>query len=159
MTEAAYAHEDSVHAARPQLVSPARPGLDRQPTERQPRELAEPIPARFRHDFSQVRVHTDEREPDRAAGIPPSVPEVLARDGKPLDAPLRAVMERHLRAGLGAVRVHADNHAGASARTIGANAYAVGHHVVFGPGRFNPATSAGKRLLAHELTHVVQQGA
>ena len=44
-----------------------------------------------------------------------------------------------------------------SARAINAHAYTVGHHIVFGAGRFAPETSEGRRLIAHELTHVVQQ--
>jgi hypothetical protein len=55
------------------------------------------------------------------------------------------------------VRVHTDNRATASARSIDALAYTVGSHVVFGAGQFAPDTIAGRRLLAHELTHVVQQ--
>jgi hypothetical protein len=100
-----------------------------------------------------------EHDTHHLAEVPPSVPEVLTRDGKPLDPPLRAFMERRLGTDLGAVRIHSDDGAGESARAIRAKAYAVGHHVVFGPGRFSPATPEGKRLLAHELTHVVQQGA
>jgi hypothetical protein len=56
------------------------------------------------------------------------------------------------------VRVHADEAAARSAEEIGALAYSAGTHVVFGPGQFAPETSQGRQLLAHELTHVVQQG-
>ncbi|MDP2782640.1 DUF4157 domain-containing protein [Devosia sp.] len=56
------------------------------------------------------------------------------------------------------VRVHSDAAAEQSARDVNAHAYTVGHNVVFGAGRFAPGTNDGKRLLAHELTHVVQQG-
>jgi len=55
------------------------------------------------------------------------------------------------------VRIHDDAAAGRSAREVRADAYTVGHHVVFAPGRFAPRTRAGERLLAHELVHVVQQ--
>ncbi|MCA9239547.1 MAG: DUF4157 domain-containing protein, partial [Planctomycetales bacterium] len=55
------------------------------------------------------------------------------------------------------VRVHTDGRAAASARDVSANAYTVGHNVVFGAGRFAPETHEGRRLIAHELTHVVQQ--
>jgi Domain of unknown function (DUF4157) len=55
------------------------------------------------------------------------------------------------------VRVHTDAMAAESARRVNALAYTVGSDVVFAPGQFNPASFAGKRLLAHELTHVVQQ--
>jgi hypothetical protein len=55
------------------------------------------------------------------------------------------------------VRVHADARAAASALTVDARAYTVGAHVVFGEGQYAPGTAAGRRLLAHELTHVIQQ--
>jgi hypothetical protein len=93
---------------------------------------------------------------DRA---PSSVIETLARDGRPLDGSLRAAMEARLGASLGAVRLHTDSASADSARAIGARAYAAGHHVVFGRGRFAPETAEGTRLLTHELAHVVQQGA
>ena len=57
------------------------------------------------------------------------------------------------------VRVHTDDRAAASARALDAHAYTVGHDVVFGTGEYAPDTSRGARLLAHELTHVVQQDA
>ncbi len=57
------------------------------------------------------------------------------------------------------VRVHADAVASDSARSIGALAYTVGHDIVFAGGQYAPDNRAGQRLLAHELTHVVQQGA
>ncbi|HME31294.1 MAG TPA: DUF4157 domain-containing protein [Terriglobales bacterium] len=58
----------------------------------------------------------------------------------------------------GNVRVHTDARAAESARTVGALAYTVGNHVVFGSGQYAPVTSGGQRLLAHELTHTLQQG-
>jgi hypothetical protein len=57
----------------------------------------------------------------------------------------------------GRVRVHADREAGSSALAVGARAYTVGDQIVFGPGQYTPATAEGRRLLAHELTHVLQQ--
>ena len=54
--------------------------------------------------------------------------------------------------------MHTDARAAESALDVGAEAYTVGRDVVFGPGRYSPSTSAGRRLLAHELAHVVQQG-
>lgn len=58
-----------------------------------------------------------------------------------------------------AVRVHADAQAGRSAREIGALAFTAGSDIVFAPGQFAPNTTHGRRLLAHELTHIVQQKA
>jgi hypothetical protein len=57
------------------------------------------------------------------------------------------------------VRVHMDAQAAESARAVNALAYTVGRDVVFGPGKYAPATREGRKLLAHELAHVSQQGA
>jgi hypothetical protein len=77
--------------------------------------------------------------------------------GRPLEAPVREAMEQHLRADFGDVRVHTGGEADASARSVGAEAYTVGRDVVFAEGRYAPDTEPGQRMLAHELTHVVQQ--
>jgi hypothetical protein len=57
----------------------------------------------------------------------------------------------------GRVRIHADPTAARSAEAVHARAYTVGDHIVFGAGEYNPTSQAGTRLIAHELTHVVQQ--
>lgn len=90
--------------------------------------------------------------------IAPIVREVLGSGGQPLDRNTRAFFEERFGHDFGRVRVHTDARAADSARAVNAYAYTVGQDVVFGAGRYEPATSAGKRLLAHELTHVVQQG-
>jgi hypothetical protein len=77
--------------------------------------------------------------------------------GRPLDPPVRRDMEEHLGRDLGGVRVHADAEAARVARGLGARAFAAGSHVVFAQGAFAPLTPSGRALLAHELTHVVQQ--
>jgi nucleoid-associated protein YgaU len=89
--------------------------------------------------------------------VPPAVGEVLNDSGRPLDAGTRAFMEPRLGHDFGKVRVHSDESAAASARSVGARAYTVGNDLVFDSGEFAPQTPAGRRLLAHELTHVVQQ--
>ena len=97
----------------------------------------------------------DERTP--ASGVPSIVREVLGSPGQPLDGATRAALEPRLGHDFGRVRVHTDARAAASAQAVNALAYTVGRDVVFGPGRYAPSTIAGRRLLAHELTHVVQQ--
>jgi hypothetical protein len=77
--------------------------------------------------------------------------------GRSLDPALRASFERRMGHDFSRVRVHADADAARSARSIGAAAYTLGSDIVFGAGRFQPATRDGSHLLAHELTHVVQQ--
>lgn len=88
---------------------------------------------------------------------PPIVNETLRSPGRQLDPSTRAFMESRMVHDFSRVRVHADEQATASARAIQARAYTVGRHVVFGAGEYAPDTVAGQRLLAHELTHVVQQ--
>ena len=90
---------------------------------------------------------------------PPIVHEALREPGQPLGAAARAFMEPRFGYDFSRVRVHSGPVAKQSARNVNADAYTVGHNVVFGDGRFTPATHEGKRLLAHELTHVVQQSA
>lgn len=89
---------------------------------------------------------------------PPVVHDVLRSAGQPLDGSTRAFMEPRFGQDFGAVRVHTDARATESARAVNAVAYTVGRDVVFGAGRYAPGTGEGRRLLAHELAHVVQQG-
>jgi hypothetical protein len=79
------------------------------------------------------------------------------RGGAPLPPPARAYFEPRFGASLAGVRVHADPEAGRLARQVQARAFTVGRHMFFGPGEYRPATPAGRRLLAHELTHTLQQ--
>src|SRR5690606_23314704 len=80
-----------------------------------------------------------------------------AGPGKALDPATRRFMESRFGYDFSIVRLHSDATAAQSARDVNAHAYTVGHHIVFGAGRFQPETHDGRRLLAHELTHVVQQ--
>lgn len=88
-----------------------------------------------------------------------SVASTLHSSGMPLDAPSREFFERRFGHDFGSVRVHADTEAAKSARAINALAYTLGQHVVFGRGQYSPDTARGRRLLAHEMAHVVQQSA
>jgi hypothetical protein len=93
-----------------------------------------------------------------ADALPASVTRVLrSGGGQSLDPALRAAMQTRFDHDFGNVRVHTNSQAAQSAEAINANAYTVGHHIVFGPGRFAPDSPAGERLLTHELAHVVQQ--
>jgi hypothetical protein len=88
---------------------------------------------------------------------PPVVHEVLRAPGQPLDPATRAFMEPRFGHDFSRVRVHSGDAAALSAQAVNAQAYTAGHNIVFGAGRFAPGTHAGQELLAHELTHVVQQ--
>lgn len=89
--------------------------------------------------------------------MPPIVHDVLRSPGQPLDSETRAYMEPRFGQDFSGVRVHADAKAAESARAVNAYAYTVGREVVFGPHQYAPQSSEGRRLVAHELTHVVQQ--
>ncbi len=89
--------------------------------------------------------------------VPPIVHNVLNSPGQPLDTETRALMEPRFGHDFSKVRIHTDERAVQSAQTVNALAYTVGRDVVFGQGQYAPGTSEGKGLLAHELTHVVQQ--
>lgn len=94
-----------------------------------------------------------------AAGpVPASVSRALADRGSPLEPAVLHSMEDHFGHDFSAVRVHSGASAGQSAADINADAYTVGRDVVFAEGKYAPDTRQGRRLLAHELTHVVQQG-
>lgn len=89
--------------------------------------------------------------------VPPIVQEVVSSPGQPLDVGIRAWMEPRFGHDFSSVRVHTDQKAAESAHAVNAFAYTVGRDVVFGAGRYEPETENGSLLLAHELTHVVQQ--
>ncbi|MEK6300587.1 MAG: DUF4157 domain-containing protein [Acidobacteriota bacterium] len=91
--------------------------------------------------------------------VPPIVHEVLRSPGQPLDANTRAFMEPRLGHDFSGVRVHTDARAEESARAVHAQAFTVGRNMVFAAGRYSPNPVEGQKLLAHELAHVVQQGA
>ncbi len=91
--------------------------------------------------------------------VPPIVHEVLSSPGQPLGAGTRAFMEPRFGYDFSHVRVHTDARAAESSRAVNALAYTVGRDVVFSAGQYVPETVEGKRLIAHELTHTVQQSA
>jgi hypothetical protein len=93
--------------------------------------------------------------PDDAAV--PAPPSNLALGGTPLDPAVRADMEARFGQSFGEVRIHDDERAHRSAADLGAKAYTHGSEVAFAEGRYAPHTPDGRRLLAHELAHVVQQ--
>ena len=78
--------------------------------------------------------------------------------GQPLPEPIRTYFEPRFGHDFGTVRIYTGQDAVLSARLLNAKAYTVGRHIVFGEGRFAPATEDGRSLLAHELTHTIQQG-
>jgi hypothetical protein len=100
---------------------------------------------------ASVSAALEEQEPSPVKDV------VNSGSGAPLDKETRAFMESSLGADFGDVRVHSDSKASESARAVQAHAYTVGNDVVFQSGKYSPESESGKRMLAHELTHVVQQ--
>ncbi len=85
------------------------------------------------------------------------VHDVVSTGGAPLDEEVRTDMEARMGQEFGDVRVHTGDAADASARSVSAHAYTVGSNIVFQRGTYDPGSQQGRTLLAHELTHVVQQ--
>ena len=127
------------------------------------------IPPKFSWSFGEIQTSApgesgsspSDNSPRGSTGwrtvAPPVVHEALRSPGQPLDPATRTFFERRFRQPFGDVTVHAGPRAARSARAVNAHAYTVGHRIVFGAGQYSPRTAAGRRLLAHELTHVVQQ--
>ena len=115
----------------------------------------------FNHDEKSQPLQTKlVLSPKPAADEAPDVVyEVLRESGQPLDTATRAFFDPRFGYDFSQVRVHTDRHAVESAISMGASAYTVGSNIVFASGHFDPVTFSGRRLLAHELTHVMQQRA
>jgi hypothetical protein len=88
--------------------------------------------------------------------IPSVVHQVLGSTGRPLGPDIRGFMEPRFGHDFSNVQVHTDTRAAESARAVNALAYTVGDHIAFEAGQYDPSSGRGRRLLAHELTHVVQ---
>jgi len=102
------------------------------------------------------------RKPQDDESTQTSVPDEFLSDmgpGQALDRAARAFMEPRFGRDFSGVRVHADGQAAEAAHSISARAFTAGHHLAFAAGEYAPGTKTGNELLAHELTHVVQQGA
>ena len=106
---------------------------------------------------AQVPRKESSLSPAGPATAPPSVHEALKGSGQPLDPATRSFMEPRFGQSFDQVRIHTGAQPSDSARAIGASAYTVGRDIVFATGHYAPNTAKGRRLLAHELTHVLQQ--
>jgi Domain of unknown function (DUF4157) len=91
--------------------------------------------------------------------VPSIVNDVLSSSGQPLGRTTRAFFEPRFGHEFGSIRVHADSKGAEAARSVDAGAFTAGVHIAFASGRYCPDTGNGKELLAHELTHVIQQQA
>jgi len=118
------------------------------------RVSADPIQSTYDQAPARIQRYTGGRAANAA---PAGVAGVLSSTGEPLQPALRYDMEQRFGHDFSRVRVHTDANAAQSARDLRAHAYTVGEDLVFAAGRYAPTTGQGRRLLAHELTHVVQQ--
>jgi hypothetical protein len=118
--------------------------------------LAAPANTAFRSVLPRIQRFTGQAIAD-AGTAPASVDRLLSGSGRPLDPAIQQDMGHRFGHDFSQVRVHTGAAAEQSALDVNANAYTAGHNIVFGAGRFAPETQEGRRLLAHELTHVVQQ--
>ena len=99
----------------------------------------------------------------RAEAIPlphrAPVARIAPLGGSPLPAPVRSFMEPRFGANFGNVRIHTGEAAVQQSQMLNAQAFTVGEHVFFGRNQFQPESASGRELIAHELTHTIQQGA
>lgn len=105
----------------------------------------------------QLARRRDAAGEDAGSEAPSIVEEVLRTPGQPLADSARKTLETGFGHDFSQVRIHDDSKAAESASAVNALAYTVGSHIVFGKGQYSPGTSEGTRLLAHELTHTIQQ--
>ncbi|OPY75276.1 MAG: hypothetical protein A4E63_00387 [Syntrophorhabdus sp. PtaU1.Bin050] len=94
---------------------------------------------------------------DTPVSVGASIAHALNTTGRSLDTSVRSFFEPRFGVSFDGVRIHTDTDAADSARACNALAYTAGHDIVFGPGQYTPETPQGRRLIAHELTHVIQQ--
>ena len=136
-------------------------GASNDPLEREADRVADRVLAAPAHPAVSAAPPRIQRFTGHATGengmAPASVDRVLAGPGRPLDAALRQDMEQRFGYDFSRVRVHSGLAAEQSALDVNSNAYTVGKNIVFRAGQYTPGTQDGRRLIAHELTHVVQQ--
>jgi hypothetical protein len=136
-------------------------GASNDPLEREADRVADQVLAAPAHSTVSDAPPRIQRYAGQATGevdtAPASVDRVLASSGRPLEPALQQDMGQRFGHDFSRVRVHSGTAAEQSAREVNAHAFTVGHNMVFGAGWFAPGTHEGRRLIAHELTHVVQQ--
>jgi hypothetical protein len=123
----------------------------------------EPLPEPAEEEAPDLQTRAD------GNGGPPAAPSTMASvqqtlhatrgGGRPLNADVRSEMERGFGRDLGGVRVHTDGAAGRMNRDLKARAFTHRSDIYFAPGEYRPEAPGGRRLLAHELAHTIQQGA
>lgn len=147
--------EQEADRAAAQVMRMQTPGIKGAAT---PQRISRQCAACEEEEAQRLRRKAARAPQAASAAAPGIVHEVLGTPGQPLDAATRAFFEPRFGTRFADVRIHAGAKADESARSIGALAFTSGHHIVFAEGKFQTGTDAGRRLLAHELAHTVQQG-
>lgn len=143
-----------IHSIQRAYIGCEDEALKRQPIEEEEELRRQPIEEEEEEEL-QAKATSDgisEVNPDIESNI-----RNMRGRGQPLPESTRSFFEPRFGRDFSQVRVHSDAEATESARAVNARAFTVGKDVVFGKGEYSPETVQGKRLLAHELTHVVQQ--
>ena len=108
---------------------------------------------------SHVQTKRDPTKTPQIERVVESQVSELNGGGEPLPHSVRTFFEPRFGCDLSAVRVHVGQSAAQAAHALGARAFTVGNNIAFESGQYSPGSTSGKKLIAHELTHVVQQGA
>jgi len=150
-------HEQEAEHVADQVVRIPRPQLQRKcgcGGSCPPCQAAQPHAEHERAQTSRLGAY------DSGTTVAPSVVrEVLSSAGQPLDSATREFMEPRFGYDFSQVRIHTEHRASAAARKVAAQAFTVGEHIMFAEDQYAPDSAVGRHLLAHELTHVVQQRA
>ncbi|MBN2440653.1 MAG: DUF4157 domain-containing protein [Spirochaetales bacterium] len=122
-------------------------------------DLVCPTCVKDKEEFVQRKESSSEQSPPQDTGgdLQARINNIRGR-GVPLAGPSRRFFEPRFGRDFGDVRVHTGNYANETAGTLRARAFTIGHDIVFGSGEYSPGTERGRRLLGHELVHVMQQG-
>ncbi|WP_396613258.1 DUF4157 domain-containing protein [Haloferax sp. S1W] len=128
---------------------------DRQ--EERPAEVPKDIERRNAKSVQRSRNAHHEASKAGDAQVPNSVRDVISSPGKQLDTSIQRAMEERMGDSLGDVRIHTGPRAAKACEDINARAFTVGNHIAFNHGEYDPSSSEGQHVLAHELAHVRQQ--
>jgi len=168
MSDADVAQRVETGTVQPMRIQRMCPECEEEMAQRQPMEEKEGmLQSKLNGELLQRQPMEEEEEELQAKEMPGQTPTVapnlesrinsLKGGGQPLDSSVRAFFEPRFGRDFSNVRVHTDSNAADTAKSIHARAFTLGNHVVMGGGEFQPKSQSGRRLLGHELTHVVQQ--
>jgi hypothetical protein len=153
---------DRISGSTVQRAAVAQVSSPHDPAEREAEETARKVVHMPHSGPAAPTKNAESGTVQRVAESPSSVVTptgVNLSGGAPLPASVRSYMEPRFGADFGHVRVHHDRPAAEQSAQFGAHAFTVGNHVFFGDGKFQPESDGGRELIAHELTHTIQQGA